>query len=306
MKDVKSMMVGMLAETFIHPGMGQTVGVVDLPVARESATSYPYIAGSSLKGALRSAYERGKGIKQKPTEATEEDSPAETKRNKIFGDDKQQAAGNVLVSDARLLLLPVRSLSSSYKWVTCPHLLERLARDRKRCGLPCGLKGIASISKGEAIAQEEKDSKLFLEERSFIVQDKPTDEIIALLQSYIPNQHVAERLKQQLVILNDDAFVWFARYALAVHARNVLDENKTSVNLWYEETIPPDTLMYSILAARHHNANDHVAALQQQIGAYLQVGGNETVGQGWFNLQWLLEDNPEDSPEANANEVAHA
>ncbi len=49
---MKSMILGMLAETYIHPGSGQTTGFVDLPVAREATTDYPVIVGSSMKGAL--------------------------------------------------------------------------------------------------------------------------------------------------------------------------------------------------------------------------------------------------------------
>ena len=45
-------MLGLLAETPIHPGAGRGIGVVDLPVAREAATDYPVLVGSSLKGAL--------------------------------------------------------------------------------------------------------------------------------------------------------------------------------------------------------------------------------------------------------------
>ena len=50
---MKSLMIGMLAETAIHPGSGRSSGFVDLPVARESITQYPVIVGSSLKGALK-------------------------------------------------------------------------------------------------------------------------------------------------------------------------------------------------------------------------------------------------------------
>ena len=44
--------VGLLAETSIHPGAGQSSGIIDLPVAREAATDYPFVPGSSVKGAL--------------------------------------------------------------------------------------------------------------------------------------------------------------------------------------------------------------------------------------------------------------
>ena len=87
-----------------------------------------------------------------------------------------------------------------------------------------------------------------------------------------------------MVILPDNDFAWFARYGLAVQARNKLEENKTSNNLWYEESIPPDTLMYTLLAGRQA---DTLTAIQKIFDecAYLQAGGNETVGQGWFAVR---------------------
>ena len=37
----------------LHVGIGQGVGLIDLPIAREKATGLPILPGSSLKGALR-------------------------------------------------------------------------------------------------------------------------------------------------------------------------------------------------------------------------------------------------------------
>src|SRR5690606_37571081 len=91
-------------------------------------------------------------------------------------------------------------------------------------------------------------------------------------------------LAEQLIVLNDDDFAWFARYGLAVQARNVLDsEKKTSKNLWYEETIPADALFYTLFAERQSDgkALDTVTGLFKE-QPYLQAGGNETVGMGWF------------------------
>lgn len=254
--------VGMLAETFIHPGTGQNVGAIDLPVAREAATDYPFIAGSSLKGALRDAAEQ--------LGALDVDA--------VFG--QQENAGSLLVSDARLLLLPVRSLTSAYKWVTCPHLLERLGRDLARSQSAVGF-NIPKVAAKQALGQG--NGKLFLEERSFDIAGAVDPALIAALQQLIPHDSARARLAERLVVVSDDDFAWFARYGLAVQARNQLTANKTSNNLWYEETLPPDTLMYAVLAERNGKG---VLQEVQKIGAYLQVGGNETVGQGWMALAW--------------------
>lgn len=90
-------------------------------------------------------------------------------------------------------------------------------------------------------------------------------------------------MEKQLAIVHDDDFNYFAKYGLAIHARNHLTETKVSNNLWYEESLPPDTLMYSVLTERN---NDTLKHIKETLGNYLQVGGNETVGQGWFALNW--------------------
>ena len=266
---MKAKIVGLLAETPIHPGSGQDTGFVDLPVARESATDYPVIVGSSLKGALRDR------ARQEQFENIE----------RIFG--KQDDAGQLLVGDARLLLLPVRSLTRSYCWVTCPHLLERLNRDLGRAGKLIDGASSPRPEQGKFLGLTGNDSSLFLEERQFARGGDITAVVYQQLRELFKHDETASRLEERLVILNDDDFVWFARFGLTVQARNVLDEvKKTSKNLWYEETIPPDALFYSLWAERAGGTLETVVSSFEK-SPYLQVGGNETVGQGWFAVKFL-------------------
>jgi CRISPR-associated protein Cmr4 len=267
---MNTQIVGLLAETSIHPGAGQSSGVIDLPVAREAATDYPFVPGSSVKGALL-----GLARKSGKLDAAE--------RDRVFGKAESGndggGAGALLISDARLLLLPVRSLSSAYKWVTCPHLLERFARDARRGGNPPATLR-CEVSEGNYFSA--CDGDLFLEERQFSRGGPLPDKLVETLEILILHEKTRARLASQVVVLHDDDFVWFARYGLAVQARNALDEKKkTSTNLWYEETIPPDALFYSLLAERQGGA---IAEVKQLFNnhPYLQIGGNETVGMGWF------------------------
>lgn len=261
---MNSLIVGLLAETSIHPGAGQSAGFVDLPVAREAATDYPVIVGSSMKGALR-------------------DRAREAKRDDIdtvFG--KQENGGSLLVSDARLILLPVRSLKSQYKWVTCPHLIERLMRDRSRERGSVASVACEPITEHQYLGASEGDGNLFLEERQFSHSNNLPPGLTDLVRPLIASDLAAKRLESQLVVVSDKDFVWFARYGLAVNARNVLNtETKSSNNLWYEETIPPDSVFYCLLAERNGGALEAAKQLFSD-RPYLQVGGNETVGQGWF------------------------
>ena len=255
-------MLGLLAETPIHPGAGSGMGVVDLPVAREAATDYPVLVGSSLKGALRDKME------------TTKTGDAKVR----FG--SPEKAGDVLVSDARLLLLPVRSLTGSYRWTTCRHLIERYCRDLGRAGLR-PLPEVPDVPCRSVLAAG--SGNLFLEERQFLICRKPADNLANAIAPLILHHDTGKRLSDQIAVLHDDDFAWFVRYGLAIQARNVLDDGtKQSKNLWYEETLPPDTVLYALVMGRSGDALDSLDSLLPEGDPYLQVGGNETVGHGWF------------------------
>lgn len=271
--------LGLLAETSIHPGAGADTGFVDLPVAREAATGYPVIVGSSVKGAL--------------LERARQDSLDEATRDRIFGE--RENAGGLIVCDARVLLLPVRSMTGHYKWITCPHLIERYERDRQRAGGDVGpaIADGGPPGRGEYFGKGGQGEQLFLEERQFTHAGDHPDGLTDAIQPLIRHGATRRRLTDQLVVLHDEDFAWFAHFGLAVNARNALDDTKkTSKNLWYEETIPPDALFYLLLAERDRGEDETAGPVPQVLGLfettpYLQVGGNMTVGQGVFAVQPL-------------------
>lgn len=263
---MKTMVLGLLAETPVHAGTGRSAGVIDLPVAREAATDYPVLVGSSLKGALRDHVERRQADNV----------------SKLFGEPDQ--AGGLMVSDGRILLLPVRSLAGAYRWVTCPHVLERFQRDLRRARRTAAWQVPAVKQPRTCLAAG--SGQLFLEERQFTISGPVPDEVSAALEALIPHEQTRARVGRQLVVLHDDDFAWFARYGLAVQARNVLEDGtKKSKNLWYEESLPPDSLMYALITGRNGAELDTLRSLFANGGAYLQAGGNETVGHGWFAVQ---------------------
>lgn len=274
---MKSAIVGWLAETPVHPGTGQNVGAVDLPVAREAATDYPVIVGSSMKGALRDKARYMEGS------AGKTESPA---IKHIYG--SKDAAARVSVSDARLLLLPVRSLTTHFRWVTCPYILERLQRDFGRLGIATNIPKL-ELNQGEAfvLTPEEGEQTLFLEELNF--DTRTNDSLKSVAEAITPliyHSSVQERLAKQLTIISDKDFSYFAKHGLAINARNELDDGKKSINLWYEESLPADTLFYSLLISVEEKDLQQVRELFAK-QPYLQVGGNETTGQGWLAAAWI-------------------
>lgn len=276
-----AILVGMVAETFVHSGVGQVMGGIDLPVARERTTDYAFMPGSGVKGGYK-------------TWAKEQLGFNDAKCNALFG--QADDAGKILFSDARLLLLPVRSLNTAYVWLTCPLLLERLARDIARIGAAAGFDPAKiTVGTGTYLAPVLSGS-LALEEREFTKPnpgDIPASEkpgLLGAIKKLMPSV-MQSRLERQLAIISDEDFAWFAKYALPVSAHNQLEEKtKKSKQLWHEETLPPDTVMYSILTERKDGAGnlaDIVTALQgpDTKKHYAQFGGNETVGHGWFHLK---------------------
>ena len=262
---MRTAMLGLLAETPAHPGAGRSMGVVDLPVAREAATDYPVLVGSSLKGALRDkAAATGVDAEQR------------------FG--KSDHAGDLLMADGRLLLLPVRSLTGTFRWVTCPHLVERYCRDLARAGL-APVPEIPRVNPGSVLASG--DGRLFLEERQFDISGQPDVGLVRSISPLVLHEETQRRLDTRIAVLDDDEFAWFVRYGLSIQARNVLadDGSKRSQNLWYEETLPPDTIMYALVIGRSDEALGTVDVLFPESDPYLQAGGNETVGQGWFAVR---------------------
>lgn len=291
------LLLGLLAETPLHPGTGQTTGVVDLPIQRERHTAFPVIPSTSLKGCLRDLARRRWQDQRDVAD--------------VFGPDIQQEdkayAGAIGVSDARLLAFPVRSLREVFVWVTCPYVLDRLSRDLHRAGLAADWLELEQPGDGQAItAHDALGGLLVLEDLSLQGQVRPEWGAVAraiadrLLPEGVTHAFTRDRMATRLVLVSDNDFRWFAEHATQVTARISLNDNKTTTggrgNLWYEETLPADTVMYALIRAEPPRRDgsaiaggpgvrDRLTDLLAGAGAYLQTGGNETVGQGWLAVR---------------------
>ncbi len=266
-------LLSIFAETQMHVGIGRSESFVDLPFAREGITEYPFIPGTGIKGSLRHHF--GKNIQNSPDKAG---SSSDEMKNHPFKDSfgVPDSAGNVIFSDGRLLLLPVRSLSKTYFWVTCPYILERLNRDLQLLGLEKCIP-VPTVSANQYVGKDH--GSVVLEDREFTrTKDDGFSDIVEAIKKFIPHDSTKARLENQLIVLSDEDFKWFAKYGLMIQARNKLDENKkTSNGLWYEEWVATDTLFYSLVFTR--NTEDDLL-LKKIKREYVQLGGNETVGQG--------------------------
>lgn len=290
-------LVGLYCESPLHAGTGQALGVVDLPIQREAHTGWPCVYGSGIKGALR--------------EHARERVPCGQLRA-AFGPETANAAdhaGAVTVSDARLLLLPVRSLTGIFRWVIAPEVLHRLQRDARRLGMGLDSASVPPEPGPDRawvfVGQQPED--VFLEEYVLKAAVRPDlAPWIAILAKLMGEEEAEQRLKQRLVVVDNDLFSFLAQQAtpVAAHVR-ILPETKTVAAgaLWYEETLAPDTLLYTLLSAgpdrrpKEEKQKEGTGLEPQSLrevalagltaDPYLQIGGNATVGMGWCRVAIL-------------------
>ena len=288
--NTQSALLLLTSETPLHAGAGQSVDGIDLPIQREVHTDWPCVFGSAVKGALRA-------------HAEQRMEPKSTAITDLFGPDHGGAqernsshAGALLVGDATLLALPVRSLQSSFKWVTCPQALQRFARTVERLGLPLELPTTAQPARDKALGQG--DAKLFLEEFRF--EQSPDACIGALAKALAPLSGGAldeATLLQRLVVVHDDIFSFLAGNATSVQPHIAIDSTTKTVKdgaLWFEETLPPETLLYVPLTATASRRKGGALTAAQVLEQFeqllpagknwLQLGGNETTGMGWCRV----------------------
>lgn len=272
----------------LHAGTGQGVGVIDLPVAREKATQIPFLPGSTLKGVFRDA----------ATPSPDTDA-ARQLRERVFGPDTSgdpsEHAGSVSFTDARLLLLPVRSLRGVFAWVTSPLLLQRLKRDAQdveglKEPLPAkipapGDETTCHVSKqgsGLVMHVNGKD-QVILEDLAFEKVENSTD--VDAWATWLGAALGLEDAGTRLCVVSDNALSFLLETATEISARILIEDKKKTVKkggLWYEEALPAETVLVSLVVAANvaSNPKEVHATIDTLSKKTLQFGGKAGVGRG--------------------------
>lgn len=293
--------LGLLAQTSIHAGTGQNTGIIDLPIQREGHNGWPCIFGSAVKGAIRTFAEDS--LIHSDTEKAQDNLSISL----VFGSESNETdthAGAIAFSDARLLLFPVRSLTSQFKWVTCPAALKRYQRDITRLGQTVNINipsykisetsAVIDSNSNHAEANKTNSKPLFLEEYRFDTQTDNLKPIIDMLATLMQGDNIEALLQEQLTLISDDMFSYIVQHTTPVNAHIAIDSDTKMVKngaLWYEESLPPESLLYTTLSASKPRQKSPIQSATDMLEivtglfpadqAWLQVGGNETVGMGW-------------------------
>lgn len=303
---------GVYTLTPTHCGTGQAAGAVDLPIARERHTDHPLLPATALKGVARDLAARagqggGGAMDEKTIEQLFGPKPPQP------GEDAASlSSGSLVFTDGHLLAFPVRSLQAAFYWVTCPLVVGRWRRARQVAGLRVDDR--AEVPSDRPCATFGVSEPLVLEDQ-LVTPDGIDGEHAGLKQvakawaALLPagETALADDLLARLICVADEDFGDLVRRTTPVSARVQLTPGKTTDtwvdptdqqryrgNLWYEETLPSDCLLSALVMTRpeqRDQAGVHGAA--GAMGAVLggrravQIGGNETVGQGicWWTAE---------------------
>jgi CRISPR-associated protein Cmr4 len=287
------------AETPVHVGSGSSLGVVDLPIQRERATGLPILPATGLRGALR-----------EQLLAVADAAAKEKQVLAWFG--SVEGAGGVTLDDAKLLLFPLRALSTGWVWATSPMLLDRLRRDLQTAegdeGLPPTVKAVPPG--GARMAAKDAKGKLLIEEQAYdLAYDETLVAWIKRLADALPDSPAytafRDRLTAQVVLLNDGDLCELTQIATEVATRVRIDGETHTVAqgaLWTEEHVPAESLFWCGGQIADHARKDPDSAAREVIRqtagdqstglsnavkalARLRIGGNQGVGRGRVALR---------------------
>lgn len=270
----------------LHPGTGQALGAIDLPIARYRGTQIPYLPGSSIKGVLRDALDPKHG-------------DAIDVHRAVFGPDVNEGAaehaGAVVFGDARLLLLPVRSLRGTFAYATSP-LLLRLAAEDMAAELPIprftATERKAVVTSGSRLLEA---GHVFFEDIECAAESREPAGAWGEYLGRIVFPGEQTLLAERLAIVDDETMTFLWETCTQIDARVRINQNGVVQDraLWYEESLPAETVLVGLCSAsrpfRRRKGSDAAMSetaddlLDYCLGAErvnLQFGGKATVGRG--------------------------
>jgi len=268
-----SVVLNLYFETPLHAPSGSVMGTVDQPVQRERTTQWPTIFASTLESALRHSFAHN---------MSEDDVKG------LFGDD---GSGGVSVSDARLMLFPVRSSAAPFLWVSCPAVVSRLRRDLERTvGMDIPLP--PSVKTDEIVtshAWSHGDAPLAAED--IVLKPRSGYDASKLLR-ILPSDgsaydSFAAEVEASFGLVSDEVFGFLVRAGTEVRVMGGVFGAEGNPS--FDEAIPSDTMFY-VPVVGMGTKEAKTAALEKFVaacGTHLRVGGGERVGRGWARTRLL-------------------
>ncbi len=283
----KTRMYWLQGLTPLHVGAGKGVGFIDMPIMREKVTNWPLVPGSAVKGVIRD-YFRVNGTAEQRNNL-----------NLAFGQqdsDETSNAGSLVLTDARIVCLPVRSLYGTFAYITSPLVLQRFKKDLEVAGCT-HIPGFPVVPSDE-VCLHTPGSKIvsgdsvFFEDLDFsATSDGTTNQWAVLLAHNLFKGDTTWQglFKERFAVLSDNCFNFLAQTGTEVSAHIRIDPERKIVSkgaLWYEESLPAETILAGVAwcdrvySNRGPNAEKLLACYCPVTSMDIQIGGKATVGKG--------------------------
>ena len=194
------------------------------------------------------------------------------------------------ISDAHILLLPVRSVYGILAYVSCPFILRRYQKD-------CALNALTvpPVQENQACYgsgnENHKHDKIVLEDLDLI--GKPCDKTTAWAEHFARQIHgddsqARQDMQVRFLILPDNVFSFLAETATDIRTRIRIKPDTGVVDggaLWSEENLPAETLLWGVFTIANSRDPDNSQcseALNSLIPdrQLLSMGGNVGIGNG--------------------------
>ncbi len=290
----------------MHCGIGTGMNDIDLPVARSKVSGHPLIPGSTIKGVIKDEFR----------------SNWNDEREALFGADNPDGhdgkafASAVSMGDAILLALPVRSFHGTFAYLASPYTLQQFKSVLSRTlpGATCpdipldlGLReandNYRVMLSTDSLLKGPNDNLVLFEELDLLVDERNADDWAEAIASHFFDAEEERMLfKKRFAVADDNALNFLCETALPVDARIALDDRTGTVKqgaLWYEETVPAESLFFSLVGVDRSfkkgvdKSAGELANLLVPQGTkneiFAQMGGKSTTGKGFVSVRFIKE-----------------
>jgi CRISPR-associated protein Cmr4 len=250
------------------------------------------VQASGVKGAFRDWFTRYFAANQ---DSKFQGDQARKLDDIVFGKEEKSGdsghAGAISVSDARLLLFPVRSNVAPFVWLTCPAILQRLKRDMK----------IMEEQDDFEIPEPTGDDAIFLtpgiDKQEIVLEDLAVSQkqqalgaVTALIGKLAPQA-------TRVLLVTDNNFKFLVETATEVQPQIRIKEDTGTTqdgSLRYQELLPSDSVLYVMTfftsertAESKMQADMIKECVKDALSSHVQMGGDMTMGRGIMEINWF-------------------
>lgn len=252
--------------TPLQAGSGHASIGVDNPIQRDIVTGRPKVESTTLKGCFRRSLEINKA-------------------NDYFG--TLDRGGQLAISDANILLYPVKEAGGFYVYITCPDILQQFnslvntmftinlwSRDT--------LNRMHHLTPGTCLVGTAQ-TEIKHEEVEVYVGVHKFHGFHYNGLNVIRSIALDELDQQKIVVLSNEDFHFILQNNSEITYRNRIDDETGTTQdggLFTEEYLPARSILYFSIASTHA-ANERIPV---ELSGEMQVGGKETLGKGKVNI----------------------